>query len=376
MKGVMIGKAELTTSDVIELLERSGKPLREWGTAEDGSPILAAFREGKKQPAIFITAGAHSSETAGIHASLNLLEQLETDHEVHILPLRDPMGFAGVQHCLAMALGQPVQVQSHAEVLAFLTEHAELLEQKGEIELFLLGDVGFVWCPHLPGLEPYWQMTNWMGDLVQSQPEVVNKLAGKSVMLIDPCPDVEGAYSMQRCWHAFVRRDGAWLHLNRMLGEIDAPPEVAAVNNLMQTIKPGLTCDLHEGNGSGFWLPIPKPEYNSEHPFLMAKAFFDYIQRCGYPVTEYAEWLASDRTPLTAQNPDWMMPEPRLPGFFWVDTLKREEGHNLSTYAGIFGLGFGTEGPMSRSLRMRIDGITNGILAAIRVWEQITDNYT
>ncbi len=366
----MIGKAELTTSDVIDILVRSGKPLREWGVAQDGTPMLAAIREGKKQPAIFITAGAHSNETAGVHAALNLLDQLETDHEVHILPLRDPMGFAGVQHCLKTALGQPVQVENHAEVLDFLKGHADLLWQEADLYVFRLGETGFVWCPHQPGLDAYWQMTNWMGGLVQSQPDVMQKLAGKSVMLIDPSPDVEGAFSMQRCWHAFVRRDGAWLHLNRMLGEEDTPPEVAAVNNLMQAVQPGLTCDLHEGNGNGFWLPIPKPDYNSERSFLMAKAFFEYIQRRGYPVIEYAEWLASDRTPLTARNPDWMLPDPRLPGLFWADTLKREEGHNLSTYAEQFGVGFGTEGPMSRPLEMRIDGITKGTLASIKVWEE------
>ena len=38
--------------------------------------------------------------------------------------------------------------------------------------------------------------------------------------------------------------------------------------------------------------------------------------------------------------------------------------------AALFGIGFGTEAPMVRPLAMRVDGITNGILAAIKVWEQ------
>ena len=106
----------------------------------------------------------------------------------------------------------------------------------------------------------------------------------------------------------------------------------------------------------------------------MAKAYFDYINRRDYPVTDYADWLASDHTPQTAHDPSWMLPEARLPGLFWVDTLHRKEGHNLMTYGALFGVGFGTEGPMSQPLAMRIDGITNGILAAIRVWEQTEEN--
>jgi len=370
----MIGKPNLTTSDVIHFLERSGLPLQEWGKAEDGAPMVSARIGGMRQPAIFITAGAHSNETAGVHAALNLLTQLKTDYEVHILPLRDPMGFGGVRHCLQTASGRKVQVSSHEEVLDFLKAEAALIWQEQDFYLFFLGDMGFVWCPHQPGLGSYWRMTNHMENLIQSQPDTILQLAGKSVMLIDPDSDVEGSGTLQRCWHALISKDGAWRHLNRMFGEQDVPPEVAAVDSLMQTVKPGLTCDLHEGNGSGFWLPIPKPLVNSELSFRMAEAFFDYINQQKYPITDYADWLASDHTPLTARDPNWMFPEERLPGLFWVDTLRRREGHNLSTYAALYGVGFGTEGPMSQPLAMRIDGITTGMLAAIRVWEQSHDH--
>lgn len=369
----MIGNPDLTSKDVVWILEHSGRALHEWGKAEDGTPMLAARTGGLKLPAIFITAGVHSSEAAGVHAALRLLDELETDHEVHILPLRDPMGFAGVQHCLQTAAKSSLQVSNHAETLAFLQAQADLLWQEQELYLFQLGEMGFAWCPHQPGLDGYWQMGNLIGEVSQKHPDVVRSLFGKSVMLIDPNPDSEGAATMTRCWHALFSRDGAWRHLNRMFGEDGAPPEVAAVDDLMRTVKPGLTCDLHEGNGSGFWLPIPRPERNEERSFLMAKAYFETIHRCGYPVTDYADWLATDHTPQTAHDPNWMLPDERLPGLFWVDTLQRKEGHNLTTYAALGGVGFGTEGPMSRPLAMRIDGITNGILASIRVWEQMED---
>ena len=87
--------SSMTTSDVIDALHASVKPLHEWGQAIDGTPMLAARAGGDKQPAIFITAGSHAIEPAGVYAALNLLQMLDTEHEVHILPLRDPLGFAG-----------------------------------------------------------------------------------------------------------------------------------------------------------------------------------------------------------------------------------------------------------------------------------------
>ncbi|MCJ7624821.1 MAG: hypothetical protein MUO76_15075, partial [Anaerolineaceae bacterium] len=333
--------AGLTTKDVFQELSECGKPIQEWGKAVDGSPMLSVRSGGDKQPRIFITAGAHSTETAGVHAAINMIEDLETDHEVHILPLRDPYGFAGVKHCLSFAAAQPVNVSNHMEAYDYLNRQAEKLWHEGEMHLFKLGKVGFVWDKGAPGLGSYWNITNRIEALSTEDPETLRPLWGKSVMMIDPLSGVEGAQAMQRCWHALFDSKGKWLHLNRMFGLDDAVPEVAAVDKLMQTIRPGLTLDLHEGNGQGFWLPIPKPRENVERSFKMAKAFFDYVHLRGYPVTDYEEWLATDRTPQTAIDPGWMKPEPRLPGLFWVDTRARGEGHNLMSYAELYGVAFG-----------------------------------
>ena len=173
---------------------------------------------------------------------------------------------------------------------------------------------------------------------------------------------------MQRCWQAVLSKKMEWLHLNRFFGRSDAPPETAAVDRLVQTIHPDLTCDLHEGNGAGFWLPIPKPEQNQERVLKMSRAYFDYIDSRGYPITTYENWLATDHT--SAPDPNWMMPEPGLPGLFWVKTTLRGEGPNLMDYAGQIGVAYGTEAPMEQPLAMRVDGITHGIQAAIKVWEE------
>jgi len=360
----------LTTADVLEALHASGKPLYEWGQAIDGIPLLAARTGGDKQPAIFITAGAHANETAGVHAALNLLQALNTEHEVHILPLRDPLGFGGINHCLSFAAGHSVEVPSHRAALDYLLAHGQLIWREENMHVFKLGDIGFVWDMPRPGVKSYLSMHSRMLALAREEPDILKPLWGRSVMLMCAMVDVEGTGEMQRCWHGVLSRSGEWLHLNRFFGRDDAPPEVMAVDRLMQTVRPGLTCDLHEGQGEGFWMPIPRPKENPERVFDMTRAYFDYIHAHGYPITTYEEWIAEEQTFSRNYPPDWIRPEPRLPGLFWTNGLLRGEGYNLVDYAGLFGIGYGTEAPMVRPLAMRVDGITNGILAAIRVWEQ------
>ena len=359
----------LTTSDVLEALRASDKHLHEWGRAIDGTPMLAARTGGNKQPAIFITAGAHSTETAGVHAGLNLLQVLDTEHEVHILPLRDPFGFRGVDYCLSHASGRQVSVSRHRAAREYLSQYGQLLWHEGNLYIFQMGDIGFLWAaPAHPGVKGFLSAHSRLLSLATDDPDALKPLWGKRLMFVIAMPDVEGTGELGRCWHGVMSERGEYLHLNRFFERADAPPEVAAVDHLMQTVRPGLTCDLHEGNGSGFWMPIPRPKENPERVFKMTKAYFDIIHARGYPVTAYEEWIATDET-VGENYVDWVTPDPRLPGLLWGDGLLRGEGYNLIDYAGLFGIGYGTEAPMERPLAMRVDGITNGILAAIKVWE-------
>ena len=360
----------LTTAGVIRTLRASGKPLHEWGRGINGAPLLAARTGGDKGPPIFITAGSHANETAGIHAALNLLHVLDTEHQVHVLPLRDPFGFGGVNHCLSFAAGQRVELPSHGAALDYLSAHGELIWREGDMHVYRLGDLGFAWTPPRPGSESLNRMHARLLALVRDDPAALRPLWGQSVMLLSAMADVEGTGEMGRCWHGVMSAEGEWLHLNRFFGRDDAPPEVSAVERLMRTVRPGLTCDMHEGRGEGFWMPVPRPEENPERVFDMTRAYLDYIRRRDYPITTYEEWIATERKFNRNYTPGWISPAPRLPGLFWLDGSLRGEGHNLMDYAGLFGIGFGTEGPLVRPLDMRVDGITQGILAAIRVWEQ------
>ena len=358
----------LSTVHVIEALHASGKPLHEWGRAVEGTPLLAAQTGGEKLPPIFITAGSHAPETAGVHAALNLLRSLDTEHVTYILPLRDPLGFSGVNGSLSFASGGRVDLPNYDAALEYLGAHGTLLWREDTLHIFKLGAMGFVWDTPQPGAERMMSMNARLVTLVREDPEALRALRGARVMVMCASEGVEGTGEMGRCWHGVLSTQGEWLHLNRFFGRADAPPEVAAVDSLMQQMRPGLTCDLHEGNGRGFWMPMRR-QSNPELVFEMTRAYFDYIHARGYPITTYEEWAGSDRNVGKNYTPSWMQPEPRLPGLFWADGTQRNEGYNLIDYSCLFGIGYGTEAPLARPLAERVDGITHGIQAAIRVWE-------
>jgi hypothetical protein len=363
----------LSAGDVLTALRASGKPLHEWGRAIDGTPLLAASTGGDKLPAIFLTAGSHAPETAGVHAALNLLDGLETEHTTYVLPLRDPLGFSGVNGCLSFAAGHPVAVTDYDAALTFLNEVGNLLWREGTLHVFEFNGFGFLWDTPQPGAERMMSMNARLVSLVKEDPGALKPLWGKRVLVMCASQGVEGTGEMGRCWHGVMSARGEWLHLNRFFGRADAPSEVAAVDQLMQQIRPGLTCDLHEGNGPGFWMPMRR-QSNPDIVFEMTKAYFDVIHERGYPITSYEAWVSSDRNVGKNYAPTWMQPEPRLQGLFWADGTQRNEGYNLIDYSCLFGIGYGTEAPLALPLAQRVDGITNGIMAAIRVWEKAAQN--
>ncbi|MBT4611904.1 MAG: hypothetical protein HOC05_17815, partial [Gemmatimonadetes bacterium] len=237
-----------------------------------------------------------------------------------------------------------------------------------DLYLFQLGETGFVWAPATLGLQTFWRQFSLTGRLPREAADVLMPLRGRSIFFLNVNSTIDGSGALERCYHTVLGKDGQWLHLNRFFGQADAPGEVAAVDDLVQTVRPGLTVDLHEGNGEGFWMPIPRPSSGRDRVFDMTRAFFSYIEERGYPIETYEHWEASNG--IEAADPDWMVPEPDLPGLFWLQQERRQEGPNLMTYAAGLGIGYGTEGPMEQPLAMRVDGLTEGIRRAIAVWER------
>lgn len=363
----------ITTTGVLEELRSSGYPTREWGKAIDGSPMLGVQIGGKKKPSIFVTAGSHSVETGGIHGALEMVRSLDTEHEVHILPLRDPLGFAGISRCVSVALGRNVEISSHNAAREFLEANGDLLYEKDDLQLYKLGTMGFAWDIPRPGMKSFLSMHTQMIKLTHEKPETLQPLLGLSTFLITSMPEIEGSEDL-RCWHGVVSTKGEWLHLNRFFGRPDAPPEVEAVETILTTVNPGLVCDLHEGFGSGFWMPTRKPsDKESERVVVeMTVAFFDYINGQGYQALDYEEFAATHQKFNRGYPTSFNIPVDGIRGMFWTDGVLRNEGFNLSDYVNqrTQGIAYGTEAPAAQPLEVRVDGIANGIEKAIRCWER------
>ena len=84
-------------ADLLAWVEQEKSPTTFLGCAPDGAPVISIRTGGDKTPAVFISAGSHATEQAGVSAAVALVEQLKTEHQVHIIPTRDPIGMNGVR---------------------------------------------------------------------------------------------------------------------------------------------------------------------------------------------------------------------------------------------------------------------------------------
>ena len=130
-------------ADLLDTLRKRGHTLRTLGFAPDKSPIVGVKTGGTKKPAIFISAGAHSTEHAGVVAAVELIDRLQTKHEVWVIPTRDPIGLNGYRYALSLGLGELPQVESLADADALLRKRGEVLFDEGETLLVLMGEYGY-----------------------------------------------------------------------------------------------------------------------------------------------------------------------------------------------------------------------------------------
>jgi len=93
-------------ADLLKSIQSQGYKSEALGLTPDRAPIICVKSGGEKKPAIFISAGSHSTEQAGVTAAVRLLDQLETEHQVYVIPSRDPMGMNGFSYVLSLSLGE------------------------------------------------------------------------------------------------------------------------------------------------------------------------------------------------------------------------------------------------------------------------------
>ncbi|MFA6110952.1 MAG: hypothetical protein WDA75_19500 [Candidatus Latescibacterota bacterium] len=343
-----------TYASLLEEVDRLGRPARVLGAAPDGSPLVAVRTGGDRLPAVLVTAGSHSTEHAGVAAAVALIERLETDHQVWVVPCRDPVGLGGFAHALALGFGVAPEFTGYDELEELLRDGGEVAVDEEGLLVVLAGDYGYASCPPSPA-RPHsqWTAYNRLLALSRERPEVLAPFRGRRLYMTPGQPGVEGTGDFGRAYTLVVSPEGELLHLNRFHDTAWAPTEPRAIRQLMAEVRPGISFDLHESElmGDHFWLSartqaVPEAQAWEERA---ARATIAAIAASGAV-------LASDDDVLGGVPLEQTWFRRSEPGVYWLDAQVRGEGLNLMDFASRqYGLAFGTEMGMHGRFAHRVN---------------------
>lgn len=333
-------------TDLLERIKSKGHDPRLLGCAPDGAPIISVRTGGDKEPAIFISAGSHSTEHAGVSAAVELIDSLKTEHKAFVIPCRDPIGLNGFCYALSLGLGEEPEIGSIDDVPAFLRERGEVLHEEDELLVAIIGEYGYA--------------TRVMHGWSVAKTPSLEPLRGRRLFFPSRNDDVEGTAPLQRAYTLIVDPDGEVLHINRFHDTEWAAVEPRCTRNLMAEINPGLTLDLHEHGGNAFW-------FSARH------------QRNADDET-WEQRMADEMIHAVTESGAALMPEDYLPGSFftkgqrsvyWLDPQERGEGLNLADFGACkYGPAFTIETGMRTGFENRVRTSMLAAQTAIKVFEE------
>ncbi|MYF72822.1 MAG: hypothetical protein F4175_05385 [Gemmatimonadetes bacterium] len=219
-------------TDLLQRIEQKGYPSQVLGHTPDGSPLVCIRTGGEKTPAIFISAGSHSTEQAGVGAAMGLMDALDTEHQVYVIPTRDPMGMNGYAYALSLSLGEEPELNSVEDVEKILRAHGVVLYEEGETIIAIIGEYGY--------------STEGIFGKFETGVDFLKPLFGRRIFFPSRAEGIEGTALCQRAYTLIVSPEGEVLHINRFHDTAWSPVEPRCTRNLMAKIQPGLTLDLHE----------------------------------------------------------------------------------------------------------------------------------
>ena len=168
-----------TYEQLLKGVENTGLPVRVLGCTPDGSPLIVVRAGGDRTPAIFLTAGSHSTEHAGVSAVMALIEELDTEHQVYVIPTRDPIGLNGYSYALGLGLGGEPNCSSFDEVEDILRQGGEVTYDVDGIVLSLIGDYGYASCrPGEDRPHPQWAGYHKLQELARERPAALEPFRG------------------------------------------------------------------------------------------------------------------------------------------------------------------------------------------------------
>ncbi|MBT3601514.1 MAG: hypothetical protein HN521_00475 [Candidatus Latescibacteria bacterium] len=334
-----------TYADLLEWIEQKGYTPRVLGQAPDGAPIVSIKIGGEKGPAIFISAGSHATEQAGVSAATALIEQLETEHPVYILPCRDPIGLNGFSYALSLSIANLPPLNTIDDVNTVLKKHGEILYEKDDTLLVIIGEYGYA----NKGL---------YGQFEKGQP-FLKSLIGRRIFFPSRQEGIEGTAFCQRAYTLIVSPDAEVLHINRFHDTAWAPVESRCTRTLMAEIQPRLILDLHEHGGDSFWFSA-RHQQNDEDEM-------------------WEKRMADGIIGAVAKSGAALAPEDYLPGSFfskgergvyWLNAQTRGEGLNLTDFAArTYGPAFTIETGMRTGFQHRVETSLLAAQTAINIFE-------
>jgi hypothetical protein len=345
-----MAKIYWTYEELLQDVRYKAQSVEVLGYTVDGSPLVAARAGGDKLPAIFITAGSHSTEQAGVTAAVQCLDELQTEHQVYVIPTRDPIGMQGFDYALSLGLGEAHGVESFDDVERVLRSKGQVLFEEEDMLLALIGDYGYASArPTAERTCPQNFFYHRLQELHRDSPEVLEPLHGRRVWMTPGQPGVEGTGDLGRAYTLIISLEGEILHINRFHDTAWSPIEPRVTRDLMARLQPALSFDLHESQmmEDRFFLSArrqPDPE-NERWEQEAATAIIEAVKASG------AE-LARDEDVSVLGN--WF--DTSEPGVCWLDATKRGEGFNLMDWASCtYGMAFGTEMGMYGTFEGRVE---------------------
>ena len=355
-----------------ELLDRvrgTGREVRKLGNAPDGSPVISVRTGGDRLPAVFISAGTHSTEHAGVSAAVELIEGLDTQHQVHIIPTRDPIGLNGFAYALGLGMGSTPEFGSFDDVEAILRRNGEVHFDEDGMVLSLIGDYGYASARPVEGeLDRQWLFYRKLLKIEKARPEILEPYKGRRLFMVPGQSGVEGTGDFGRAFTLIISPEGEVLHLNRFHDTVWAPVESRCARRLMAEITPGLSFDLHESQlmEDRFWFSA-RHQRDPENEEWEQRIAHEVIQAIAGSGTV----LASDEDVLGGIpiEQTWFTRSEK--GLYWLDANIRGEGLNLADFASrTYGLAFGTEMGMYGSFEKRVSLALITVRTAVGVFEQ------
>lgn len=270
--------------------------LRRWAQAVEvltagpfGLPVLCAVGGGTREPAILITAGAHADETSGMYTAGTLLDHLETDRKVYVVPNRDPLGWEGFAAALSLAAGaeRPTSIAASA---ALFRSAGEVLYEDGQFIVTEVGGLCFALTPPTPDTFGSEKIVKMLAYAQRMDASLASRLAGKRVIVPANAPGCDGRGVLERAYTVLVAKDGFLGSLNRYFGDPAAPAEVMALADLIDELKPSLTIDLHEGWNDAYYMFTPElPPADQELASRLESGVRDALRKRGLPTSSLTE---------------------------------------------------------------------------------------